>query len=123
MDVIVRPADENGDMMPVAFSSQMLDGAKAVAQVVKQRLQLYYGEWWEDESEGFRILPILSSGVKQESVQMLAQYITSYVAGTVGVTSVTGSSVRVTGRTMTYKCTVHVGEESETVEVNLDGLL
>ena len=53
--MIVRPVDENGDMMPVIKSSQMLSGAEAFAQIVEQRLHFYYGEWWENPTLGIRI--------------------------------------------------------------------
>lgn len=121
--MVVRPTDQNGDMMPIAYSSQMLGGAEAVAQVVRQRLMFYFGEWWEDESLGFRLPQFLSDGVRQENIEMLAKYISSYVAGTEGVTAVDGTSINMDGRRMFYSCVVHVGEETERVEVELDGVL
>ncbi len=121
--MIVRPTDQNGDMVPIAYASQMISGAKAVAQVVKQRLSLYFGEWWEDESIGFRLPQFLADGVRQENIEMLVKYISSYVAATDGVTSVDGTSIVMDGRRMFYSCVVHVGEETEQLEVELDGVL
>lgn len=121
--MIARPTDQNGDMIPIAYASQLLSGAKAVAQVVKQRLLLYFGEWWEDESAGFRLPQFLADGVRQENIEMLVKYISSYVAATDGVTSVDGTSIVMDGRRMFYSCVVHVGEETEQLEVELDGIL
>ena len=86
--MIVRPVDSDGDMMPVAYAEQMESGGKAVAQVVRQRLLLYFGEWWEDEQAGFRIPQFLYEGVRSNNIQMLLKYISSYVASTDGVDSV-----------------------------------
>ena len=121
--MVVRPTDENGDMMPIAYSSQMISGAKAVAQVAKQRLMLYFGEWWEDGSAGFRLPQFLSDGVRSENAGMLVQYISSYLSATEGVTSVDGSAVSLDGRRMTFSCVLHIGEETEELEVELDGVL
>lgn len=38
-----RPVDDNGDMMPVAYASNMLYDADAVAQAVNSRLRFAYG--------------------------------------------------------------------------------
>ena len=121
--MIVRPVDENGDMRPIEYSDQMATGAKAVAQVVRQRLALYFGEWWEDEDAGFRVPRFLSEGVRTENVQMLQKYISSYIAGTEGVEGIASSGISVSGRTMTYRCVINAGGDSATVEVNLDGVL
>ena len=118
-----RPVDANGDMLPVAFADDEITGAKAVAQVAKQRLQFLYGEWWEDETEGFRILPFLEATVRRDRLQMLAKYISSYIADTEGVTSVTNDKIELVGRQATYYCVLHTGDETEVLEVNLDGLL
>ena len=121
--MIVRPTDQNGDMIPIAYASQMLTKAEAVAQVVKQRLLFYFGEWWEDESAGFRLPQFLADGIRRENWEMLAKYVSSYVAGTEGVTGVSGTAITLDDRKMIYSCVIHVGEETETVEVELDGVL
>ena len=121
--MIVRPTDQNGDMIPIAYASQMLTKAEAVAQVVKQRLLFYFGEWWEDESAGFRLPQFLTDGIRRENWEMLAKYVSSYVAGTEGVAGVSGTFVTLDGRKMVYSCVIHVGEETETVEVELNGVL
>ena len=121
--MIVRPVDSIGDMMPIEYSDQMITGEKAVAQVVKQRLLLYFGEWWEDEEAGFRIPRFLSDGVRSENMQMIQKYISSYIAATEGVDAVSASSISLVGRVMTYRCVIRAKGESESVEVSLDGVL
>ena len=121
--MIGRPVDSDGDLMPVAYAEQMESGGKAVAQVVRQRLLLYFGEWWEDEQAGFRIPQFLYEGVRSNNIQMLLKYISSYVASTDGVDSVDSAVIEISGREMTYKCLIHTGLDSNVVEVMLDGLL
>ena len=58
--MIIRPVDENGDILPVLVSASLLRGAGAVARLVKDRLELleldepddcYSDEYddWEEE--------------------------------------------------------------------------
>ena len=54
--MILRPVDDNGDVLPVLSSGDLLRGAEAVAQLVRDRLTLFIGEWWENSSVGFWIL-------------------------------------------------------------------
>ena len=121
--MLTRPVGTNGDMIPIAYSNQMIEGGEAVAQIVKQRLLLYFGEWWENENIGFRIPQFLIEGVRQENLQMLSKYISSYVSDTEGVDSVVDSAVSLDGRKMTYSCVVRTGMEMERVDVTLDGIL
>lgn len=121
--MIVRPVDENGDMMPIAYESQMLEGGEAVAQVARQRLELYYGEWWEDETLGFRIPKFLAEGVRKENLELMEKYISAYLKRTEGVDSLSDTSVVYMNRELTYSGVLHTQGEANTVEVGLNGLL
>lgn len=121
--MLVRPVDENGDMMPISYASQMLEGGDAVGQVARQRLELYYGEWWEDETAGFRIPQFLATGVRKENLELMEKYISSYVKRTEGVESISDTSVIYYNRELTYTGIIHTQGESSRVEVGLDGLL
>ena len=57
--MIYRPVDSKGDMMPVPAFSALLRGAPAVAQLVRDRLALYAGEWWENPAWGNEIPEML----------------------------------------------------------------
>ena len=46
-----RKLDENGDYT-FGRRNEMLEGTEAVAQAVKTRLLLLYGEWWENRLDG-----------------------------------------------------------------------
>ena len=53
--MILRPADSSGDILPVLSSRDMLSGPETAAQLVKYRLSLLAGEWWETPEAGFFI--------------------------------------------------------------------
>lgn len=121
--MVVRPIGKNGDMVPVSYGDQLLTGNDAIAQVVRQRLRLYVGEWWEDETLGFRIPEFLAENPTVENMGMLGSYIASYIVKTEGVTGVTNVSVSCLNRKLTFRCTVKTGEVSSEMEVDLDGVL
>ena len=119
----VRPIDENGDMMPVQSADQLLEGAPAVGQLVRERMAFLYGEWWEDETLGFRVPEFMIEGVRHGQIGMLEQYISQYVAGTAGVAVVRDVEATFADHKLTYSCTADAGDGSEEVEVDLSGLL
>jgi len=121
--MIVRPLDENGDMTPIYNVNQMIEGSEAVAQVIDLRLAFLYGEWWEDETLGFRVPEFLVGNARSGDVDLLAEYIASYVSNTEGVRSVTGVESVYSNHKMTFYCSVMTDDGEETVEVNVDGLL
>ena len=119
----VRPNDANGDMMPVQDRSQMLEGAAAVAQIAKERLLFFHGDWWEDEELGIRIPEFLASSVRKSDVSMFAKLITSYIGNTEGVTGVANARAEFKNREMIYSATLLTSEGAAELEVNLNGLL
>ncbi len=87
--MILRPVDASGDILPVLTSAALLRGASAVARLVKDRLQLLAGEWWENPSWGNAILDMLQeSRFTEADLQVLASYISSYIRETPGVQDV-----------------------------------
>ena len=46
----LRPVDESGDILPVLSASGLLSGPMAVTALVRDRLHLLAGEWWENRS-------------------------------------------------------------------------
>ena len=119
----VRPEDKDGDMMPVSQKSDMIEDAKAIAQIIKDRLLFYYGEWWEDETLGFRLPDFLAETVRKNDVGLLGKYITSYISNTEGVVSIGDVNVVFDKRNFVYAAYINTNTGSEVVEVNLNGLL
>ena len=50
--MIYRQLDENWDYTFGHSKAGFLKDAEAVAQAIKSRLLLFYGEWWEDTEDG-----------------------------------------------------------------------
>ena len=123
-----RPFDENGDMVPIKESSQMWEGKEAVAGAIKSRINLTYGEWWEDEELGFMIPIYLFGDLRGENVgQMLANYVGAYIQQTEGVTSVDSADYdldEMEDREISMEFIAHT-EEGEDIEqeVTFDELL
>lgn len=105
--MILRPVDASGDMCPVASSRDLLSGSEAVALLVKYRLSLLQGEWWENPAIGFPVLEDLrSSRLTEEGAKMLSSVITAYIRNTPGVQSVEDVRRGIFGRELSYACTV-----------------
>ena len=121
--MVVRPVDTDGDMMPIQNLDQLISGAPAVAQIVQDRLHLLYGEWWEDETLGFRVPKFLVENVRFGDTGMLEMYISDYIAGTEGVRIIKDISTDFTDHKFTYKCAVNTGDSTEELEVDMSGLL
>ena len=118
--MILRPVDENGDMLPVLSSARMLKGAEAVARLIRCRLSLYTGEWWENPALGNGILEMLrDSRLTEADGQSLAAYITSFIRETPGVLDVRDAVCSMTDRRFHYSCTVDTDSGSVTVYYSL----
>ena len=114
-----RTLSNTNDMRPILASSDLESGIKAIASAVYSRLNLFKGEWWEDRTLGFALPDFLIEGVQTASdAQTLANYITSYIATTPGVTSVTNIQYTL-AREMTYSCKVHSDKETTTISTVL----
>lgn len=86
------PLDANGDI--IVNTGQNLTGVYAVAQAIQTRLNLWYGEWWEDLTSGLpvfqQILGQLGSSVGLEAMQLAVRQViegTPYVTAIVSLTT------------------------------------
>ena len=53
--LLLRPVDASGDILPVLSSSVLVSGSLAVTQLVRDRLNLLTGEWWENPAWGCEV--------------------------------------------------------------------
>ena len=105
--MILRPVDSDGDILPVLVSSSLLKGTGAVARLVKDRLELLSGDWWENPARGNGILEMLKeSRLTETDTRALANYITSYIRRTPGVLEVEDVSIALEGNTFSCSCRV-----------------
>ena len=122
--MLFRTVDANGDMMPIQTADQMSDGAEAVALAVDSRLAMTYGEWWEDETIGFRVPSFLIYGIREYQLPMLERYISKYISKTPGVSGVVGIVTEFEGHQYTYNSKILTDEGGSTeLGVAADGIL
>ena len=60
--MLLRPVDASGDILPVLSSSILASGSPVVVQLVRDRLNLLSGEWWEKPAWGFDVLEMTAMG-------------------------------------------------------------
>ena len=113
----IRPADASGDILPVLSSSSMVSDPESVVILVRDRLNLLSGEWWENPAWGCEIFDMIRSGrVTESDIPSLASYLSSYIASTPGVRSVEDASAAVSGRRFAFSCRVLTELGSGTVQ-------
>ena len=114
--MIHRPMDDTGDILPVLSSAVLLKGAAAVAQLVRERLELLAGEWWENPEWGNEILDLLQeSRLTEADQQTLVTYLSFYIRETPGVDDVRDVAFTVEGRQFSYSCIIDTEDGSASV--------
>ena len=114
--MILRPADENGDILPALSSADLLRDTPAVVRLVKDRLELLSGDWWENPARGNGILRMMQESRPGEADrQALANYLTSYIRQTPGVQDVRDAVFVADGRKFSFSCTVETEAGSASV--------
>ncbi len=118
--MILRPVDSNGDILPVLVSASLLKGVNAVARLVKDRLELLSGDWWENPAWGNEILEMLKeSRLTEADTQALANYITSYIRQIPGVLEVEDAAISVEGRRFSFSCRVDTEDGSAEIDYSI----
>ncbi len=105
--MILRPVDEDGDILPVLSSADLLRDVLAVARLVKDRLELLAGDWWENLTWGNGIINMLQeSRLTEADMQALVSYLSSYIRETPGVLDVRDAVGSVNGKQFSFSCVV-----------------
>jgi len=98
-----------------------LEGQEAIAQAIKTKILLFYGEWWEDVAEG---IPMFQSIVGQSNrnnvINALELLLNERVLEVPGVEVVNEITTALEGRTISVyiRCTTENNEQVE-VEVSI----
>ena len=117
--MILRPLDASGDILPVLSISAVVSGPEAVAQLVKFRLSLMKGEWWENPEWGFFLLETMqSSRLTEAEISAVSAQITEYIRKTDGVHEVEDVRCTVADRQLSYSCSVRT--EEGTADLSLE---
>ena len=118
--MILRPVDSNGDILPVLSSSALVQGAPAVALLVRDRLELLSGDWWEDPALGNAVVELLKESCFTDTDRMaLSSYLSSYIRETPGVLDVRDVSFSGEGKEFSFSCTV----DTEDGEAGIDYMI
>ena len=115
--MLLRPADASGDILSALSSGALLRGAPAVARLVKYRLELLAGEWWENPEWGNAAVDMLrESRFTEADRQALAR---QYCAEALQGLGVDASEVAVQeqGRALTVELVLSADGQSTNVEV------
>ena len=105
--MVIRPTDENGDILPVLSPASKLTGAEAVKELVRDRLTLLSGDWWENPSRGNAVLEMLKENRCTEADrQAISSYLSSYIRETRGVLEVRDVKCSLEDRRFSFSCTV-----------------
>ena len=101
----VRKLDSTWDPSYGQGVDNYITDIEAVAQIVKSRLLLFYGEWWEDRQIGLPMWQSIlgASGSKRVVVDHL---IYEVIAGTPNVIGVTNLTSAIKEREYTFTATV-----------------
>ena len=118
--MILRPVDNNGDVLPVLTSSSLLRDVPAEARLTQDRLELLSGDWWENLSWGNEIVDLLKeSRLTEADTQALASYLSSYIRETPGVLDVRDVSFSGEGKEFSFSSTV----DTEDGEAGIDYMI
>ena len=111
--MFIRSVDESGDILPALRSSDLLRGSRAVAELVRDRLRLLPGDWWENPGLGNAVPEMLKeSRLTEGDRQMIGGYLTSYIRETPGVLDIREVKCSAEGRRFRYSCIAETADGS-----------
>ena len=85
-NLLLRPVDASGDILPVSSSSDLLSGPEAVARLAAYKLSLLKGDWWEDPEDGFFVMEFMrEERFSEANAGMFASRVTEFIRGVEGV--------------------------------------
>ena len=109
-ELTYRPADASSDILPVLSAADLLTGIRAETQLIRDRLNLLTGDWWENPEWGNGVLELLrESRLTETDRQILANYLSDYIRKTPGVMDVREVKCSFEGGQFRYECTVETG--------------
>ncbi len=101
-------------------TAALLTGTEAAAGLVRCRLNLLTGEWWENPDHGCAAFRMLREDrLTAEGKTALAAYLTAYIHATPGVRAVDRVSASVTGRQFAFSCEIRTEDGTADVSFSL----
>ena len=116
-----RRQDKNGDYVFGHNKNDYVSGNLAVAYAIKSKILLFYGEWWEDISQGIPMFQsIVGQTNKSNVTNALELLLNERVQEVPGVEVVNEITATISGRIISIyiRCTTENNEQVE-VEVSI----
>lgn len=105
--MLYRRLDAAGDYCFGKSKSDFLDENEAVAQAIKTRLYLLYGEWWEDIEDGLPLWQkIIGSSGSEQNRSAVDIIVRGRILGTIDVVTLPAFESRITDRKYDFACMV-----------------
>ena len=106
--MLTRPTDPSGDILPVLSSSDLISGPEAAAVALRDHLNLFTGDWWENESRGNEIPELLAlSRQTDQDAKSLSSYLVSFIQAFPAVRGLSDVRAAFSGREFRFACTAH----------------
>ena len=116
----MRAEDNLEDILPVLHTSDMAADANAVALLVKDRLNMFTGEWWENPSWGNKILSMMQERrLTEADAASISVYLSDFVRETKGVQEVLDIRFSLSGSHYSWSCTVLTEHGNVTVDYEI----
>lgn len=113
-----RILDADGDYSFGNNDQDYTAGIDAIAQVIKTKVLLFYGEWWENIGIGIPMFQSIIGQMNPEALQTSASLlITKRIMEVEGVISVDDVTITRSGRTLNFQISVNTEAGETTVEV------
>ena len=120
-NMLLRPVDSSGDILPVSSSSDLLSGPEVVARLAAYKLSLLKGDWWEYPEDGFFVLEFMQEErFSEANAGMFASRVTEFIRNVEGVFEVDDVQFQVDGRTFRYFCQLLTEEGPAALEYAFD---
>lgn len=115
-----RVLTETGDYSFGKNQEDYITGKEAIAQAIKTKVLLFYGEWWENIGIGIPMFQSIVGQMNPEALKISSSLlIKKRIEELQEVTSVDNVEVSREGRTLKFSITVTTTEGQVSVEVNV----
>lgn len=113
-----RKLTETGDYAFGSGKLNFINDLDAIAQAVKTKLLLFYGEWWEDTTIGIPMFESIVGQVNSKNIATaLKELVKKRLQDIPEITETKDLEVEIQGRSITLSLTAIVAGEEITVEV------
>lgn len=104
-----RKLDENDDYT-IGRRNEMYEGTEAVAQAVKTRLLLLFGEWWENRQDGTPLFEkVLGQRLRvDETPDEIDLVFSERISGTQGVSEITRFESKIDAESRAYTAEITI---------------